>query len=219
MNRLKRILSKFFWRGLLLGTLLGIFVAGCNYWVVSSTAPLLYDELSEVPPADVGLVLGTSRSVNGRWENLFFTYRINTAARLFHLKKVRHLIVSGDNPNPKYNEPLDMKKALKALGVPDSCITMDFAGRRTLDSVLRLRDIFGQKRAIVVSQEFHNYRAVFLARAFGIEALAVNAKFPEHGAQSTLVREWAARVKAVLDVYLLHTKPKIMGKPEPIDLS
>jgi SanA protein len=161
-------------------------------------------------------VLGTSRSVNGKVDNLFFTYRINTAARLYHLKKVRHFVVSGDNSNERYNEPRDMKKALKALGVPDSCITMDFGGRRTLDSIVRFRDIFGQHKGLIISQGFHNARAVFLARQFGIEARALNAAFPEKGGQLTVFREWGARVKAILDIYVLRTRPKIMGRPEPI---
>jgi SanA protein len=191
-----------------------------NFWVLYSTSDALYDDMYEVPDSSgVALVLGTSRSVNGRLENLFFTYRINTAARLYHIKKVRHIVVSGDNSNHRYNEPLDMKKALKALGVPDTCITMDFGGRRTLDSIVRLRDIFGQKKCLIVSQGFHTPRAVFLARCFGLEAAAVNASFPERGGQMTIVREWGARIKAILDVYLLKTRPAIMGKPEPLETS
>lgn len=207
-SKLRWAVKLFFVANLLL-----VLIIWCsNLWVESYSKPYMYDSLDSLPTNDVALVLGTSRTTNGKWENLFFTYRITAAATLYHLKKVKHFIVSGDNPNPQYNEPRDMKKALKALGVPDSCITMDFAGKRTLDSVVRCYEIFGQKKFTIISQAFHNYRAVFIARKKGLDVVAFNAKYPETATLNAYYREWLARPKALLDLYLLGTQPSIMGE-------
>ncbi len=190
--------------------LLLVFLA--NYWVLSSAQSKIFNDIEHVSYSDVALVLGTSRSVNGIVENPFFTNRISAAADLFFQGKIKHILVSGDNSSLNYNEPRDMRKALVKRGVPDSCITMDFAGLRTFDSIVRSNKIFQQNRITIVSQQFHNYRALFIARHFGIDAIAYNADYPEKANSKLIFREFFARSKAILDLYFLNTKPKFMGE-------
>lgn len=187
-----------------------------NFWLLYKVQGFVFEELEQVPSCEVALVLGTSSSVNGRDENPFFSYRMEVAARLFHAGKVRHILVSGDNSTKNYNEPRDMRKALIKLGVPDSCISMDFAGLRTLDSVVRGKRVFQLKRVVLISQEFHNYRAVFLARYEGLEAYAFNAPYPASASSRMIWREYLARNKALWDVYVANTQPRFLG--DPIDL-
>src|SRR5690606_4670880 len=94
---------------------------------------------------------------------------------LYHRGAVRHLLVSGDNRSPYYNEPRTMQRALRARGVPAEAMTLDYAGLRTLDSVVRAKAIFGQQQVIIITQEFHNKRAVFLANRLGLDAVGFNA--------------------------------------------
>ena len=201
---------------LFLGIFGFILLLVCNYWVIWSCSGKMYNDLNKVGYSDVALVLGTSKSINGKWDNPFFTNRMKAAADLFHTGKVKHILVSGDNGTKRYNEPRDMRQALLKLGVPDSCITMDFAGFRTLDSVVRSKKIFQQKRITIVSQEFHNYRALFIAQHYGIDAIAYNASPPSQPTPKTTFREYLARPKAILDLYILNTQPKFLG--EKIDI-
>lgn len=203
---------------LLLLLIVIVFILFSNIWIVYYGNSKSYSLIEEISPCDVALVLGTSSSKNGVDENLFFTYRIKAAADLFHAGKVKHFILSGDNSNLKYNEPQDMKNKLMAMGVPSYAITLDFGGRRTLDSVVRCKMIFQQKKIIIVSQAFHNYRALFLAKYNGIDAVGFNAKYPVMSSSKTLIREFFARPKAILDVFIFRTKPQIMGAKENIKI-
>lgn len=181
-------------------------------WVKNSARGRLYSNAAITPVTNVGLVLGTSRSVKGR-PNLYFRYRIEAAAALFHEGKVKHLIVSGDNHQAGYDEATDMRDALVAAGVPDSCITLDYAGFRTLDSVVRCKYVFGQTAIVVISQRFHNERALFIAQRYGINAIGFNAQdVPANYSWRTTLREYVARLGAVADLYVFHTKPKFLGK-------
>lgn len=131
----------------------------------------VYRDVDKLPSYEVGLLLGTSPSVNGM-NNIFFSTRIEAAKTLYERGKIQHILVSGDNATKSYNEPEAMKKALIKAGIPESAITLDYAGFRTLDSVVRAREIFGQADGfIIISQPFHVERALFLARANGIEAI------------------------------------------------
>jgi SanA protein len=167
----------------------------------------------------VAVVLGAApRLADGR-VNLFFRPRLEAAARLFKAGRVKALIVSGDNGSKNYDEPMEMKRVLIELGVPEGKIVCDFAGFRTLDSMVRAKEVFGQSRFIVVSQRFHNERAVYLARASGIEAWGLNAKdVPVALSLKTFLREKLACVKAVLDVNVLHTQPKFLGEKVAVPL-
>jgi SanA protein len=216
---LKRILkSKWTKRIAIVSGLVLLSVFICDKWIVNSTKKQVYSELSEIPANEVGLVLGTCKMAKGGIINPFFRSRIIAAAELWKAGKIKHIIVSGDNHIKIYDEPSDMREALIAEGVPAACITMDYAGLRTFDSVVRCKKIFGQSKFTIISQQFHNERALFIAnKTEGIEAVAFNAKeVPFRFHPMTFIREYAARVKCVLDIYLLNTEPKFLGKPEHI---
>lgn len=197
-----------------LGVLLAIVTLVCHNWVKTSSAGLHHAEIDSIPNMKTALVLGTIPNLKSGAANPYFSYRIELAAKLYHSGKVKQFVLSGDNHVEGYDEPEAMRLALIALGVPDSVLFLDYAGFRTLDSVLRLKAIFGQDSAIVVSQKFHNERAVFIANKesmtlFGANAQDVGTSF---GLQTQL-REYLARVKCVVDLYVLNTAPKFYGEP------
>ncbi len=195
------------------------FVFGCEGWVERSAQGRCFDAVEGVPEAPVAVVLGTSaRLADGR-ANLFFLPRMEAAAALFKAGRVKALIVSGDNGAQGYDEPTDMKRMLMQMGVPAEKVVCDYAGFRTLDSVVRAKEVFGQQRMIFVSQRFHNARAIYLARAFGIEAYGLDAKdVPVALSVKTFLREKLACVKAVLDVNMLGTQPKFLGEKVAVPL-
>jgi SanA protein len=179
-----------------------------------------YTDVSSVPHRHVGLVLGCPKKVAGGWPNPFFENRIAAAADLYFHNKVDYLVVSGDNHVQSYDEPVDMKNALVEKGVPPDRVYLDYAGFRTLDSVVRVKEIFGQDNVTIVSQNFHNQRAIFLANHHGVDAIGFDALdvAPQY-ALKTELREQFARVKAVLDVYLFHKQPHFLGQRIQIGIS
>ena len=181
-----------------------VIVLCCNWWVLRVTRPRNYYHLQQLPSRDVALVLGTSKAVVGGHENLFFRYRMEAAARLYREGKVKRLILSGNNDSEYYNEPFDMRDALVRLGIPPEVMKLDYAGRRTYDSVVRCREIFGETRITIVSQPFHNARALFVANSLGLDAVAFAAQdVPDGYSLKTLFREYFARPKAMVDLYLI----------------
>jgi SanA protein len=185
----------------------------CNSWINRSTVSQLYNDSSTIPVRKVGLVLGASKNTIRGTNNLYFTYRMQAAYELYKTGKVQYLLLSGDNHTEGYDEPTDMRDALIRLGVPDSCIVLDYAGFRTLDSVVRCREVFGEDSITIISQEFHNQRALFIANKSGVHAIAFNAQeVDKNYSLKTRIREYFARVKCVLDIYILHTDPKFLGE-------
>ena len=192
---------------------------GYSEWIVSDARHYTYDQVDKVPYNRVAVVLGTSKYLSGGGPNHYFKYRIKAAAELYNNAKVDFIIVSGDNATVQYNEPRQMRRALIKAGIPASAIYMDFAGFRTLDSVVRAKEVFGQERFTVVSQGFHNERAIFIARHFGIDAVGFNAEDPSaYQGIRTRVREVFARLMGLLDLYVLDKGPKFLGAPVPIGL-
>jgi SanA protein len=172
-----------------------------------------FDESAKVPVHEVALVLGCSEFLSNGQTNLYFRYRIETAAEAYHEGKCRFLIVSGDNSRVSYNEPESMRAALIRQGVPSSRILEDFAGFRTLDSVVRARAVFGQEKLLVISQRFHNERAIYIGRQRGIELTGLNAPdVSRYSGWKTKTREKLARVKTLMDLHLLHGEPKFLGE-------
>lgn len=190
-----------------------------NIWVIQSTYSQVYEELDSVPHNQVGLVLGTSPILSNGRPNLYFESRMAATAELFHAGKVNHLILSGDNGTKKYNEPEAMQQALLELGIPKERLTLDYAGFRTLDSVVRCQKIFGQDSFTIISQKWHNHRALFIANYYGLNAVAYNAPKVINATHKATNREYLARVKAVLDIYILRKGPKFLGEKENIDLN
>jgi SanA protein len=191
-------------------------VAAANLAATSASRGRIFTEVDRLPHARVGLVFGTTDRVQGR-ENLYFRYRIDAAERVWKAGKVDTLIVSGDNRSRYYNEPEKMKQALMARGVPAARVVCDYAGLRTLDSVVRAREVFGATSLLVISQRFQNERAIYLARAHGIDAHGFDARDVRSQAGfKTRLREVGARVKMWLDVHILHTRPKHLGEKIPL---
>lgn len=179
-----------------------------NLLMIGRYAPHIHAQISTVPQAPTALVLGTSHWSLGGEPSAHFAGRMAAAAQLYADGKVRHLLLSGANPSIHYNEPQRMREALLALQVPDAAMTLDYAGRRTLDSVRRARDVFGERELIIVSQPYHLYRALFLADQDGLRAAGFTAAEPPLKQRwRTELREVLARLLAVLDVYVLGTQP------------
>jgi len=187
-----------------------------NYlWVSLSHTSYALNEVEALPNKSVAVVLGTSpRMADGRI-NLFFEYRMDAAAELYHAGKVQKILVSGSNDGGYYDESESMHSALVKRGVPRDIILQDRAGYRTLDSILRARDVFGLNTFIIVSQPFHNQRALYIARHYNINALAYNAQavtgWDNIHAQ---VREHFARVLMMLDLYITETQPRTLESGE-----
>ncbi len=199
--------------------LTSVLVVAGNLWVVISTSSRVVEDATKLEGKGVALVLGTShRLVNGQ-PNPFFKNRIKAAFDLYQQGKVSHFLLSGDNRSRYYNEPNEMRKALVGLGVPDSIITLDYAGLRTLDSIVRSKEIFGQNKIIIITQPFHSYRALFISNFYGIDAMAVVAEEPvQEEAVKVYLREYLARTKAIIDLYLLKTSPRHLGEKEPLNI-
>lgn len=190
----------------------GVLLIAARIVIARAAKDKTYSNVALIPHRRVGLVLGCPKQIYGGWSNPYFENRIAAAAELYYQSKVDYLVVSGDNHVQSYDEPTDMKNALVDKGVPAGRIYLDYAGFRTLDSVVRVKEIFGQDSVTVVSQEFHNQRAIFLASHHGIDAIGFDA--PEVGLRyglKTEGREQFAKVKAVLDVYVFHKQPHFLG--------
>ncbi len=171
----------------------------------------LFDDAAKVPGGRVGLVFGCDNRING-YENLYFRYRMDAAAELWKAGRITCLILSGDNRSRDYNEPVRMRAALLARGVPASRMVCDYAGLRTLDSVVRAKEVFGLESITFISQRFHNERAVCLAQAHGLDACGFNAAdVPGQSGLKTKLREVGARVLMLLDIHVLKTRPKHVG--------
>ena len=192
-------------------------IAFCDLHVARASDELVYSSVADTPGRQVALVLGTAKYVQGGRLNLFYQPRIEAAADLFHAGKVRGIIASGDNGRIGYDEPMQMKADLIALGVPAEFITCDYAGFRTLDSVHRIERVFQESDYIVVSQDFHVRRALYIAASRGHNAVGLAVRTPGgYWGLKVRLREILARTKAVLDVNILRTDPKYLGDIEHV---
>jgi SanA protein len=208
MRRVKK-LSIIFLALLIVGLLI-IFI--CNHLVESAAKGKLYSDTAEIPYNKTGLILGTSKYIAGRYLNPYYQYRLEAAIALIRSGKVSYLLISGDNSRKDYSEPEDMKADLVSAGIDSSVIYLDYAGFRTFDSMVRLREVFGQDSVTVISQQFHNERALYIAGREQIAAIGFNAQDVQRSAGLRVrVREKLARVKVFLD-YLVGEKPKFLGE-------
>ena len=216
MRKLVRKTTKVLFVVFIIGSVL-MLVA--NIWVVTSTKVKILTDYKDLPDSSVALVLGTSNKLTNGSPNPFFEDRILAAANLFRHGKASRFLLSGDNRTKYYNEPLEMKKALIKAGVPVSAITLDYAGLRTFDSIVRCKEIFGHNKIVIVTQPFHCYRALFISQFYKMDAVALmtDSPMPDNSAR-VYVREYFARAKAILDLYFLNTAPKHLGNKEPLVL-
>lgn len=198
--------------------ILGILVAApililllCNQAVNSAADGKTYESTKDIPKNKVGLVLGTSKKLSSGQPNPYYDYRITATVQLFEAEKIDFVLVSGDNGSRYYNEPNTFKKDLVKAGIPDDKIFLDYAGFRTLDSMVRAKVVFGLQEVTVISQKFHTQRAIYLAERKGLKAIGFNAK--DVSGQNGLkvhVREYFARVKVFVDL-IANTQPKFFG--------
>jgi SanA protein len=186
----------------------GLFIFLCD-WLVSHAGGLpLFDSVEQIPANEVALVLGTAPVLAGGIPNRYFVARMNAAAALYHAGKAKVLLLSGNGRDEAYNEPMAMREALMARGVPEEVLLEDPAGMRTLVSVIRAKSVFGFDRLTVISQEFHNRRTLFFCKHLQINGVALNAApvIRQHSWRLTC-REFAARAIAVLDVCAKRAEP------------
>lgn len=203
--------KKFFRFFVLLLVIFFLVVYFCNRAVTKAAEGKLFTDVDAVPYNKAGLLLGTSKYVGNRL-NYYYVFRIEAAEKLYKAGKIKYIIVSGDNGRKEYNEPETMRDDLIQRGVDSSHIFLDYAGFRTFDSMVRLKEIFGQDSVTVISQPFHNERALYIASREGITAIGFNARDVNKAAGAhVLVREKLARVKLFLD-YFFQKKPKFLGE-------
>lgn len=188
-----------------------MIVVSCNSLVEKSTENQVYTSSSKIPHNKVGLLLGTGKWIRTGQVNLYYKHRIDATVELYKAGKIEYVLISGDNSHKSYDEPTTMKKDLVKLGIPSSRIFLDYAGFRTLDSIIRCKSIFGESAITVISQPFHNQRALFLANNNEMSAIGFNAKdvSARYGAR-TRFREKLARVKVMIDV-IFGVTPKFLG--------
>lgn len=184
----------------------------CTVTIEQATKGKTFDRIDEIPKNRVGLVLGTSNRLVGGRSNPYYTNRINATIALFNAGKIDYVLVSGDNGSIYYNEPIVFKKDLVKGGIPEERIFLDYAGFRTLDSMVRAKVVFGLEKVTIISQKFHNKRAIYIAKNKGLDAIGFNAgDLPIKDGLKVRIREYFARVKVFVDL-ALNTQPKFYGE-------
>lgn len=185
-----------------------ISIVGIDLWISEISKNRIYTDANLIPAANSALILGTAKRLKNGKSNHFYEYRIRGAVELYNDKKIEKIIVSGDNALKSYNEPRVMTFDLVARGIPRADIELDFAGFRTLDSVVRAKSVFNQSSYIIVSQRFHCERALFIAQAKDIDATCFAVQGPSDF--QIRFREYFARTMAFIDLYVLHKSPKFV---------
>lgn len=211
--RLKGTNKKWFFLGILLiGIFSVFFVFYYDQKVSDFSLKYLYSDVSEIPYRKCGLLLGTTKFMPDGRQNLFFNYRIDAAVTLFNSQKISCIVISGDNSIVKYNEPESMRQDLILRGIPDDKLYLDYAGFDTLDSIVRMSEIFGQNSFTIISQKFHNERAVYIAKNKGFDVVAFNAKDVVLSRSLRVkLREKLARIKMFFEL-ISGARPKFLGE-------
>lgn len=195
-----------------LTSILLIVIVFPNQLVNMTTRDKTFDSISNFPSNKVGVILGTSKYLKKGNINLYYKYRIDAAVQLFKSNKIKFILVSGDNRKKNYDEPTTIKNDLIAEGVPDSVIYLDYAGFRTLDSVIRSKEVFGLDSLTFISQQFHNERAIYIGNHKNIYAVGFNARDVDvYYGFKTKVRELLARDKMFLDL-IINKKSRFLGE-------
>lgn len=196
----------------LLGVLaISVILFSCNRIIKKATKNRTYWSIQDIPKNRVGLVLGTSNKLVGGGSNPYYTNRIKATLELYNAGKIDYVLVSGDNGSQYYNEPNVFKIDLVKGGIPAERIFLDYAGFRTLDSMVRAKAIFGLDHVTIISQKFHNERAIYLAEKKGLHAIGFNADgISLNQGLKVQIREYFARVKVFIDL-ALNTQPKFFG--------
>lgn len=191
---------------------------GLNAWILSKTAERIQLPAQGCPANDLGIVFGTSHYLRSGQPNPHYYGRIDLAADLYHQQQVKHLLVSGDNRTRFYNEPRRMQQDLIERGVPKSAMTLDPAGISTFDTLKRAKDVFKIDQALLITQDYHLPRAVFIAQALGIDAQGCTAEGPGwRSMKSILIREAAARLRTLGDLFIWQRQASQLGQPQPLE--
>lgn len=201
-------------RKLLKYFLISLFLLLLPWWIITlETYNRVFRDIEKIPEREVGLLLGTTPGINS--SNLFFRTRIEAAKELYERGKIKHILVSWDNAHEDYNEPEAMRASLVKAGIPDSAITLDYAGFRTLDSIVRAKEIFSLTGSLtIISQPFHVERALYIAEKYDIDAIGYGAaNISLSFGALPYIREIAARWLALYDV-LFWTEPIVLGEKE-----
>lgn len=197
---------------------------GVNVWMTRQTERYRYADVERVPERPVAIVLGAG--VVGSDPTPTLASRLDGAIELYRAGKVSHLLMSGDNGRPNYDEVTAMRDYAAARGVPTAAITRDYAGFDTYDTCARARDVFGVSAAVMVTQDFHIARAIFTCRELGIDAVGLaipdwafredqlDYRYRRDQEVGYTVREWFARAKAAVETEILHPEPKFEGPYE-----
>ena len=184
-----------------------------NCVIVGNAKGKVYSEIESIPPTDYGLLLGTTPQTRmGRKQNYFFKYRIEAAEKLYKAGKIRKILISGDDHSlDGVNEVVCMRDSLVKRGVSSCDIILDGKGYRTLDSVVRAVEVYGISSFTVISQRFHNERAIYIAEHLNLGTHhivgfnAADARFTV--AIVTYLREYLARVKVFIDLHTRQSPP------------
>lgn len=197
-------------------SLVVLVVVSANVWIWGASAGRI-EELGapdDTAAAPVAIVLGAAVYPSGE-PSPWLRYRLDTAARLYRSGRVEAILVSGDNGRENYNEPVAMRRYLVAAGIPAEAIALDYAGFDTYDTCVRARRIFGIERALLVTQDFHEPRAVAICRSVGLDVDGVGdsrARSDRIGWTVSWTRERAAAIKAVVDV--VSRRDPTLGRQE-----
>lgn len=196
----------------LLSICLGLIPLSGLVYIYSSTRKNIYSDVDKLPYNKVGLIPGCNKYVSTGVINRYYTERINAGAKLYSKGKIDYILVSGDNAHASYDEPRVMMKSLVEAGVPKEKIYADYAGFRTLDTIIRAKEVFQQNKVTFISQQFHNQRGVFIGKSKGIEVIGYNAGSVafKYGFK-TEIREIFAKIKMLLDLYITDKEPKFLG--------
>ncbi|MEH0834971.1 outer membrane permeability protein SanA [Pectobacterium cacticida] len=184
-------------------------------WISWETAPFIYDDIQTLPKRQVGVVLGTAKYYRTGVINQYYRFRMQGALNAYNSGKVSYLLLSGDNALQSYNEPMTMRRDLIAAGVSPSDIVLDYAGFRTLDSIVRTRKVFDTNDFTIITQRFHCERALFIALHLGIQAQCYAVPSPKD-MMTVRIREFGARLGALFDLYILKREPRFLGPSVPI---
>lgn len=210
-----RILKRVFFALFIIILLVMATALGLDRWISWRTAPFIYEDVASLPHRQVGVVLGTAKYYRTGVINQYYLYRIQGALNAYNSGKVNYLLLSGDNALQSYNEPMTMRRDLIKAGVDPSDIVLDYAGFRTLDSIVRTRKVFDTNDFIIITQRFHCERALYIAQHLGIQAQCYAVPSPKN-MLSVRFREVGARLGALADLYLMKREPRFLGPLVPI---
>ena len=203
---MKKVVKKILWTTCVMAFVCIVLMLICNQIVVNNAKGKVFSDIDSIRYNKVGLLLGTTPQARfDRITNYFFIYRIDAAEEMYKAGKIKKILISGDeNSLDGINEPECMKDSLVARGIPASAIILDGKGYRTINSVINANKEFGLRSFTIISQEFHNERAIYQAEHLGLDVenlQAYNAQMPKsRRAFLTTIREYFARVKMFIDL-------------------